>query len=274
MRSGRVPLSRETAVGLALLVAAVAAHAQDDAAPEIDDVGDVPAAPAVVVHGDRITGSFQSTDPSTIVTAIAEAVGADVVGGIQGADALSIDLEDVPIDRALERALGGQSFTIVYGADGSVRRIRLHGVPQEAPAPGSGVVRAAPAAAGGGAVPPHQLFDVEVPIPSVGPLAEHFGSDTATLGQLYRVAIDEEQAALRIAAVDAGMAAIEGDANLQGSIDSVLTGADDATLAGLVRTSAGPRANELVSRILSRTRRPEVRQRAVTVLRQLRQPTS
>lgn len=225
----------------------------------------------VVVDGDRVTASFSQVPPETIVAEIARAAGAEVVGAPEGGEPTSIELDDTPIVRALERALGGQSFTLVYGGDGSVRRIRLHGGPQEAPAGGQLAKRPTSA---GARVMPHQLFDVQVQVPSVGPLAEHLGSQTATLGQLYRIAIDEDQAALRIAAVDAGMAAIETDANLQGGIDSLLESTDDAALAGLVRGSAGKRANELVSRILSRTRRPQVRQRAVTILRALREPTN
>lgn len=231
--------------------------------PEAGGVADV------IVDGDRVTGTFEGVTPATIVEEIAEAAGAEIVGGAEGADPVSIDLDDVPVDRALERALAGQSFTIVYGGDGSVRRIRLHGTAQDLPAP-SPVVSKKPSSAGG--ISPHELFNVEVRIPDVGPLAEHLGTETATLGTLYQIAIDQDQAALRIAAVDAGMAAIESDQNLQGSIDAALNSTDDATLAGLVRTSAGTRANELVSRILSRTRRPQVRQRAVTLLRQLRKP--
>jgi len=69
------------------------------------------------------------------------------------------------------------------------------------------------------------------------------------------------------------MAALETDAQLQASVDSLLESTDNAALGAMLRGSAGNRANELVSRILSRTRRPQVRQRAVALLRQLRQPT-
>jgi hypothetical protein len=70
------------------------------------------------------------------------------------------------------------------------------------------------------------------------------------------------------------MAAIERDTNLQGSIDSMLTGLDDQSLAMLIRSTAGDRASELMSRILSRTRRPEFRQRIVNTLRALREVQS
>jgi hypothetical protein len=116
---------------------------------------------------------------------------------------------------------------------------------------------------------------IEVPISTVGPLAEQLGpSGKATMGQLFELAARSEDAGTRVAAVDASMAAIERDANLQGSIDKMLTGIDDQSLAMMIRGSAGERASELMSRILSRTRRPEFRQRVVNMLRSLRDSKS
>lgn len=269
-------------LGLAIAVAAPGLRAADVAQPDEmaapDDATALEEADAadeqpidVVVDGDRVTATFSMVPPDTIVREIANAAGAEVVGATEGSDPTSIDLDDVPIDRALERALRGQSFTIVYGGDGSVRRIRLHGASQQAAAAGGRTVSIKAPTSAGAALAPHKILDVRVPISSIGPLAEHLGTDTATLGQLYRIAVDEDQAALRIAAVDASMAAIESDPSLQTSVDAMLESTDDQALAILVRGSAGKRANELVSRILSRTRRPQVRQRAVTLLRQLRQ---
>lgn len=258
------------AVGLAVAVLASPGLGQDEAAPDSEEASEpMP----IFVDGDRVTATFTGATPESVVRDIAGAMSAEVIGAPQGTDAITVDLDDVPLDRALERALGNQSFTIVYGGDGGVRRIRLHGGPQDASGSGAGAVRKAPTSAGV-RILPHQLFEAEVRVPTVGPLAEHLGSETATLGQLYRIAIDSEEAALRIAAVDAGMAAIESDQDLQGGVDGLLDTTDDATLVALVRSGAGQRANEFVSRILSRTRRPAVRQRAVTLLRQLRQPAS
>jgi hypothetical protein len=54
----------------------------------------------------------------------------------------------------------------------------------------------------------------------------------------------------------------------------MLTGLDDQSLAMMIRSSAGERATELMSRVLSRTRRPEFRQRVVNMLRALRESQS
>ena len=94
------------------------------------------------------------------------------------------------------------------------------------------------------------------------------------LHTLFELAARSDDAGTRVAAIDASMAAIERDANLQSSIDKMLTGLDDQSLAMMIRSSAGERANELMSRVLSRTRRPEFRQRVVNMLRALRDTQS
>jgi hypothetical protein len=173
----------------------------------------------------------------------------------------------------MQRILGKQSFSLIFDGEGGLRRIRLINA---ATPPGG------PAAATRVAVPPApvvstpgQFMAIEVPISTVGPLAEKLGnSGKATMGQLFELAARSDDAGARVAAVDAGMGAIERDGNLQGSIDSMLTGMDDQTLAMIIRGSAGDRATELMSRVLSRTRRPEFRQRVVNMLRSLRESQS
>ena len=54
----------------------------------------------------------------------------------------------------------------------------------------------------------------------------------------------------------------------------MLRGVDNESLAMMIRSSAGERATELMSRVLSRTRRPEFRQRVVDMLRSLRETKS
>ena len=68
--------------------------------------------------------------------------------------------------------------------------------------------------------------------------------------------------------------AIERDGGMQSSLEKMLTNVDDQLLANLVRGAAGQRATEIMSRVLSRTRRPEFRQRVVNVLRTLRESQS
>jgi hypothetical protein len=222
------------------------------------------AEPDVTIAGDRVSAELRDVPTPDVVAAIAAVSGAEVVGGVDRVDPVSITLDEVPVAEALERVLGGQSFTIVYGGDGSIRRIRLLG--------GAGGGESGPAkAAARRGLKPHELFAAEVRVSSAGPLFDALGSDTTTLGQLFEIAAKNEQANLRLAAVDAGVTAIEADPDLQSAVDELLDLSEDGQLANMARLGAGERAAELVSRILSRTRRPAVRQRAVSVLRSLRQ---
>jgi hypothetical protein len=107
--------------------------------------------------------------------------------------------------------------------------------------------------------------------PRAGGVAPRAAQGTAPQAQEGHLAAKNEQANLRLAAVDAGVTAIEADPDLQSAVDELLDLSEDGQLANMARLGAGERAAELVSRILSRTRRPAVRQRAVSVLRSLRQ---
>ena len=237
-----------------------------------DGTADIAPPPPVAVQQDRITGEFVGVSAEHALRQIADATGADVVGTVLEGRQITVKLDDVPLEVALQRILGTQSFSLVFEADGGLRRIRLINAPT-APAPG------ATRAAAPGPMPavsnPAQFMQLEVPISTVGPLAEKLGpGGKATMGQLFDLAARSDDAGTRVAAVDASMAAIERDTNLQGSSDSMLTGLDDQSLAMLIRSTAGDRANELMSRILSRTRRPEFRQRIVNTLRALREVQS
>jgi hypothetical protein len=243
------------AAGTVLLLLPAGAGAEAGAEAEAD----------IAVDRDRVSAEFRDVPTPDVVAAIAAESGADVIGGVDRADPVTIVLDDVPIAEALDRILGGQSFTLVYGGDGRIRRIRL------LPGAVTGPSGAAKPAASRRGVKPHELFSAEVRVSAAGPLYDALGSDTTTLGQLFEIAAKDEQANLRLAAVDAGVTAIEADPALQGAVDELLDASDDGQLANMARLGAGERAAELVSRILSRTRRPGVRQRAVSVLRSLRQ---
>jgi hypothetical protein len=229
-------------------------------------------APGVAIARDRITGEFVGVPAEEALRQIAAATGADVVGTVLEGRQVTVKLDDVPLEVAMQRILGAQSFSLVFDARGGLRRIRLINAPAAGP---SGPSRVATPPPNPIVANPAQFMAIEVAISTVGPLAEQLGpSGKATMGQLFELAARSEDAGVRVAAVDASMAAIERDPNLQGSIDKMLTGVDDQSLAMMIRGSAGERASELMSRVLSRTRRPEFRQRVVNMLRSLRETKS
>lgn len=255
-----------------MLAGLLAACGVGSVALAADGAADAAGTPPVAIQQDRITGEFVGVSAEHALRQIADATHADVVGTVVEGRQVTVKLDNVPLEVALQRILGPQSFSLVFDADGGLRRIRLINSPN---APAAGVTRSAAPAPTQTVSNPAQLMQLEVPISTVGPLAERLGpSGKATLGQLFELAARSDDAGTRVAAVDASMAAIERDTNLQGSIDSMLTGMDDQALAMLIRSTAGDRANELMSRILSRTRRPEFRQRIVNTLRALRETQS
>jgi hypothetical protein len=256
----------------ALGVGAAGAPASADTASADTEASPVAVeASPVAIERDRITGEFVGVSAEDALRQIASATGADVVGTVLEGRQITLKLDDVPLEAAMQRILGTQSFSLVFDAQGGLRRIRLISAPLTA-SPGATRVAPPPAQL---VANPAQFMALEVPISTVGPLADELGtSGKATMGQLFELAARSDNAGVRVAAVDASMAAIERDGNLQGSIDKMLTGVDDQSLAMMIRSSAGARASELMSRVLSRTRRPEFRQRVVNMLRSLRETKS
>jgi hypothetical protein len=250
----------------AVFAVAASVHAAEEAGETL------PEAAAVSFEADRITGQFVGVPVEEVLRQIALATGADIVGSPVETRQVTIELDDVPIERALPRILGKQSFSLVFDAEGGLRRVRL--INPSAPPVAAGAARVAPPPTNG-AQTPQQFLALEVPISTVGPLADQFGnSGKATMGQLLEQATASDDAAMRVASIDAAMAAIERDGGMQSSLEKMLTNVDDQLLANLVRGAAGQRATEIMSRVLSRTRRPEFRQRVVNVLRTLRESQS
>lgn len=227
--------------------------------------------PAVSVRADRISGQFVGVPVDEVLRQISLATGADVVGSPIETRQVTIKLDDVPLETALPRILGNQSFSLVFDESGGLRRVRL--INPSAPPTQPGAARLPPQ--GPVVTSPQQFLALEVPISTVGPLADQFGTaGKATMGQLLDQASNNADAGVRVAAIDAAMAAIERDGNMQASLERMLANVDDQLLANLIRGSAGDRSTELMSRVLSRTRRPEFRQRVVNVLRTLRETRS
>ncbi|HWP65124.1 MAG TPA: hypothetical protein VNO26_04325 [Candidatus Limnocylindria bacterium] len=260
-RAGVVALS-----GVVLTLALSGRGLGQQRAPDAEAADAAPT--SVALDRDRITGQLVGVSTEEALRQIAAATGADVVGTVAESKPVTVKLDDVPVETALQRILGSQSFSLVFEADGGLRRIRL--INSAAPrAPGDSRVVSAPA---GPITTPAQFMALEVPISTVGPLAERLGtSGKATMGQLFELAARDNDAGTRVAAVDASMTAIERDPNIQSSIDSMLSGIDDQALAMMLQGAAGERASELMSRVLARTRRPEFRQRVVNMLRALRE---
>ncbi|HWP66166.1 MAG TPA: hypothetical protein VNO26_09660, partial [Candidatus Limnocylindria bacterium] len=121
------------AVGVLLaLVAGAAAAASSSAAPA--------AAPSVTVRDGRVTASLRQAPLDAVIAALARETGAEVRGALPEPRTVTLDLDAVPLEAALERLLGSRSFTLTYDAEGRLKRLAL-------PAGGATAAAAPPAGA-------------------------------------------------------------------------------------------------------------------------------
>jgi hypothetical protein len=200
----------------------------------------VPPHPAGIGHLDvrdgEVTGAFVDADPTEVVTAIADAVHASVTGAATG-PAVTAAFEHEPLVRALERLLAAQSFTVVYGPDGDVRRIRLAGGAAGRPSDhredgGGRELAATPVSAAVETIEfPPALLDRDIDVPQDAGLRD-LGQRSPLRDVLRRVRQEDDPASRRAGArlvvttidADAG-----GRAWLRGTIDGIAaTPASDA----------------------------------------------
>jgi hypothetical protein len=108
------------------------------------------------------------------------------------------------------------------------------------------------------------------PIPVTGPVAEALGSETANLGQLASLWLQDADPVIGAQSLRSGFKAVEATPDMRAATLDVANTYSDADLARLFRGFAGARAEELLDLIASQTRVTEFRSKATTVLRQLR----
>jgi hypothetical protein len=130
-------------------------------------------------------------------------------------------------------------------------------------------VKPTPAAPQPPAVAPAAMLQRDVPVPQGSKLAQFFGRDSATLQQLLDVTLRQDDAALRLEALRAGMSAIETQEDLRAAAVKALSETDDSRLESAFRALARDRAQEIASQMVSLSRSPEIRARSVKLLRQL-----
>jgi hypothetical protein len=109
-----------------------------------------------------------------------------------------------------------------------------------------------------------------VPVPPGGRLALFLGQPTATLQQLLDISLRQDDAALRVEAMRAGLGAIDTQADLKALVVKTLSDVDDHTLENVVRSVAQDRAREVVSQTGAITRTPEIRARTTQLLLHMR----
>ena len=256
-------------VAAALLLAAGTAVAQ----PATYPAGREASSPRdIKLHGDKLTVRVTDVQVEEILQAITAPSKADILGTVKEPRAVTIDFTDVPLQDGIGRLLGAQNFVLTYREDGSLRGVTLLGGPIEPSTEARIVKNKATSTTQPPALTAAEVLQHSVPV--TGKLRQFIGQPTATLQQLMDISTRQEDAALRLEAVRAGMHAIDSAPELKSAVVKSLEGMDDSVLTNLLRNIAQDRANEIVAQVAAASRTPEIRTRGLQVLRTLNTPTA
>ena len=239
-----------------LVLAALAIAGRADAAVELRD--------------GRLTVRVEEAALADVLHDVARLSGAEVRGRVDGERRVTVDLERVPVRQALERLLGEHNFALTYGEDGRLRVIELLGDGPPAP----------PRAAARGDEPPEGLTRAgevldrfarsDRPLRVGRRLAEALGTERPTFMQVSQAALSSDDAGVRARAFRVTLQAIEDDPTVRAAFAFALARAEDRGVAEFLRRNAGPNAEEVVERLARSAETPAVREKAATVLEQLR----
>jgi hypothetical protein len=237
------------------------------------------AAPAVEYRDDRVTLHVEHVVRADVLAAIARATGAELHGQVADAGEVTITLDATPLNDALHRLLGTQSFTVIYGEGTRVRAIDLRGGPHAGPPPGlaagAAVLAESPAwqnderlqaaAAALGTVAQRQIA-------VNGRLAQALGTRTTTFERLAQAALVNRDPHVRARALRTALGVLEGEPELRAALATTMTVLPTETLVRFTRDMAGDNAVEFAGRVTQAARTPEVRRQAGQVLGALRAP--
>jgi len=247
---------RRAAMGLLLVVLA-----QTPARPEDG------AARVVRYANDALTVRLSRASVNEVLDEIARQTGAEIRGQSMDSREVSADFDAVPLPEALDRLLGSQNFTLIYGENGNLRAVQLLGEARN-PAPRPPETPITPD------MYPHDIMAVylgrSVTLPPGSRLRQLLAASTATLRQVVDVGLRHPDAAVRAEAVHMAMQVAESDPQLRAALAESVSGIDDNTLSGVVRQAAGEHAEEVVSIVASETAIGPLRVKANAILRAIR----
>jgi hypothetical protein len=196
-----------------------------------------------------------------VLAEIGRQSGAEIRGTARDAAAVTAQFDAVPLPQALSRLLGDQNYALVYGSGGKLRTVRLLG------GTGESVVVAVPATDMPARKDPAELLARQVRV--AGPVADALKSPMVTLKELGDLWLHSDDASLRDESASDGFRAVEAEPDLRNSLVELTQSYSDVELADLLRSIAGPRAEELAAFVISQTRVTELHMKAASVLRVL-----
>lgn len=214
------------------------------------------AAPPLLDYADgRLTARLDGVPIADVLEALAEATGATIRGEVLEPRVVTKRFDDLPIERAVDRLLGRQNFTLRYDAGGRLVSIHLRGLPIPAPAQPARRDRVRP---------PNWQRQVRL----TPALERVIGRTHLPLSGLLSAAGRQPDAKVRSEATRVLMTAIEADPALRTAVAAMT----DAALAALIRTRGGARASEIAAGLMGAARSFDLRMKAARVMQQLRTP--
>ena len=226
---------------------------------------------------DRLTARFVATPVTDAVRDVAAATGGELRGGVLNARDVTLELHGVPLEEALHRLLGSQSFTVRYGEGGRVKSIVLEGGP-EAPMP----PQARSPAAGVQTEPPEpelpsfpivlsRMFQRHRPIKlSVG-LAERYGQEKASMPELLEIATVADDGITRALATQQVLSALEREGRYRRSFLRSLYHMSPEEMGAIANGPSGDRLAELLEFLAAHSREATLQKKAGLVLDQLKE---
>src|SRR5262245_5050401 len=227
---------------------------------------DAPTPKTIVLTGDKLTVKVDAVPLGDVLQAVVAPSNGEIHGSVKQPHDVTTDFEDVPLQDGLARLLGDQNFVLTFREDGTLRAVPLLGGAQDESS-GARIVKQGqppqPSAS------PGELMRRTVPVPPGGRLALFLGQPTATLQQLLDISLRQDDAALRVEAMRAGLGAIDTQADLKAMVVKSLSDVDDHTLENVLRSLAQDRTRELVSQMATISRTPEIRTRTTQLLQHM-----
>ena len=217
---------------------------------------------------DALTVRLSHASVTEVLQEIARQTGAEIRGQAMDSREVSAEFDAVPLPEALDRILGTQNFTLVYGEGGNLKAVKLLGeaqvllVPRAAVTPVSSDMYA------------HEIMASYLARPvTLAPgsrLRLVLASSSATVRQVVDVGLRNRDAAVRAEAVRAALQVAEADPQLREALGESIAGLDDVTLSGIVRQAAGEHAEEVVLLFASETTILPLRAKAKALLWSIR----
>lgn len=269
-----------TALACLLAVAGVTAAAPEapaptekPSAPKDAKAGETPAPPPPVVRfkDDKLSVKASGVAVGVVLDAIAKAVPLEVRGKVPAGRDVTLDIQDVPTQQAVERILGNQNFTLRY-TDKGLEGIDLKSDKEEArpvvqepdPNPPSASIYAPD-----GWWKMTALFAGKR-VPIGGRLAQRLGGNTAGWDVIIQSFVMDATKD-RVAAVKAGLKAFEADKELRDAVLAATAGMSDQQIAIFVRAFCRELGVPYLRMIARYTHDAELRLRVSNVVQQMRQ---